>query len=549
MKRLALVLLSLAACTDDPPKPEVTVSPATANVLTCSTSQLTATVTHEMDPSVTWSASPGTIDATGLYTSPMVTPTPAMATVTATSVAAPDASGTAQLALATAFPSAPVTVPGAPGNDMVGTVGVFQHQLVARGNRAYAVWSVNPPNGTNVALHVARSDDGGATWNAGVDAFSAMLKSPMTTTDAWMECAAIAIDAANPDVIYAVGRVSSGNSLGAAVGDQTDATLVFAVSSDGGATFTKSVLHADTPIGYCADIISPVANAVVVTDPVDQCGKDIWVWSDANRGAAFAQGVMETNGGYLANGTTAGLDEVDGHMCGSADKVDIEQNGTTELGGEATEAPRMFTDGAGRVCISYIGDTTAAPGATPVHSYVQCSTDLGVTFSPAITLDPTAPLGTDHSQASGALGPHGAAAVAWVRSLDTSNLTAHLFIATSSDNGATFGAAAQVPTYVLPGDTVGAPALNASLMYDADGILWIAYRVDDGGLADRIIVDKSCDGGTTWSGPVLVNGTEAEITAATFTNMKWPAFIAVPGDAPHLSAFASDHPSVFRLAP
>src|SRR3954454_15129674 len=73
MKRLLLALLPLAACTDDP-KPIVTVAPASANVLTCSTTQLAATVTQGTDPSVTWSASPGTVDASGLYTSPMTTP-------------------------------------------------------------------------------------------------------------------------------------------------------------------------------------------------------------------------------------------------------------------------------------------------------------------------------------------------------------------------------------------------------------------------------------------------------------------------------------------
>lgn len=548
MKRLSLALL--VACTNNPPSPTVTVTPATADVLTCSTAQLAATVMHETDQSVTWTASPGTIDANGLYTSPMTTPMPATATVVATSVAAPDVSGDAQLTLATAFPSAAVALAGTPGNSgALGTEGVFQHQVVARGQRAYAVWPVNPANGTSVSLHVARSDDGGATFDAGVDAFTAMLKAPMTTTDSWIECPSVAIDAGNPDVIYAVARISAANSLGAAVGNTTDATLIFAVSSDGGATFTQSVLHADTPIGYCGDVISPAANAVVVTDPVDVCGKDIWVWSDSNRGAAFAQGLTGSNGGYVANGTTTGLDEVDGRPCTDVSKVNIEQNGTTGLGGEATEAPRMFTDGAGRVCISYIGDVTGATGPTPIHSFVRCSTDLGHTFSAAISLDPTSPYGVDHSQAVGALGPHGAAAVAWVRSLDTTNQQAHLFIATSTDGGATFGGATQVPTYVLPGQTADAGVLNPSVLYDADGILWIAYRVDDGGTADRIVVDKSCDGGMTWSGAVLVNGTEAQITAATFANMKWPALLAGSGAAPNLAAWGTDHMSAFRLAP
>ena len=85
---------------------------------------------------------------------------------------------------------------------------------------------------------------------------------------------------------------------------------------------------------------------------------------------------------------------------------------------------------------------------------------------------------------------------------------------------------------------------NPTIAYDASGILWIAYRAYDGGFQDRIVVDKSCDGGMTWSGPVLVTGPEASIT-----DMKFPTLLTTPGDAPRIAASASDHRAIFTLAP
>ncbi len=547
MKKLGL--LALCACTSNPspPKPAIAVSPDTADVLTCSTQQLTATVTNVAD-GVSWTASPGSIDATGLYTSPLATPSDGMASVTATSVADPSLAATAQLTLATAFPGTPVAIPTAPGNSgALGTVGVYQHSVVARGSRVYAVWQDNPASSSDVSLQVARSDDGGATWQAAKPAFAATLKAGTDTSDNWVECPSLAIDSANPDVVYAVGRISGSNSLGAEVGAPDQPTLVFAMSSDGGQSFTETVLHADIPIGYCADVISPAADTVVIDDPVDDCtnDKDVWVWSDVHRGAGFAQGTQGT-GTYLSNGTTHGLDDADGRACANPARVDIETDGTTGIGGEATESPRLFTDGAGRVCITYVGDTTAM-SPTPVHAYVQCSDDLGKTFSAPIALDTAAP-GLYHSHATGAFGQGGDAAIAWASSADDTNLSSDIYVALSSDHGHTFGPATRIASYAVPGATGPTSMINPSLMYDAAGILWLGYRVGDGQI-DRIIIDKSCDGGTTWSGPVLVNGTEDQVTSSTFVSMKWPVLIDGPGDAPHLAATPDDKMCVFGLAP
>lgn len=81
------------------------------------TAQFTATITNETNAAATWAVSPqngGTIDANGLYTAPTAAAgLPANVTITATSVAAPTQSGSAQETLNGA------TVPGTYPNIMV----------------------------------------------------------------------------------------------------------------------------------------------------------------------------------------------------------------------------------------------------------------------------------------------------------------------------------------------------------------------------------------------------------------------------------------------
>ena len=541
MKTRLITAVLLAGCTSsNDVEQTITITPQTTNVMTCSTEQFSAAVTGFDDLQVSWSANHGSVDSTGLYTSPMTVQ--ADASVTATSMADPDLSATAQVTLATAFPSAAHPIAGSPGTDAIsGAVGVYQHELAAKGDRVYTVW---PEYGTSsLGMKVARSDDGGATWHATTNAVPITLQA---NSQASVECPAIAIDAGNPDVIYVTARVGAGTSLGALAGGVQESSLVLAVSNDGGATFTQTVLRATTDAGYCADVISPAPNTVIVEDPTGNCDvdRDAWVFSDTNRGAGFASGTVVSMNEYEANGSTHGLDTADGRVCSDTAKLTIEQNGTTDLGGGAVESPRLFTAN-GRVCITYIAVANGITG-TPEHTYEQCSDDLGKTFSLPVMLDPATPNGEIHSHSVGAFGPNNAAAVAFVHQVGQQGF---VFVATSTDGGATFGAPTQVPTYSLPGTTAPGPALNVTLLYDASGVLWIAYRVDDGGFSDRVVVDKSCDGGLTWSGSVLVNGTEQQIIDATFANMKWPALLATTGKAPRLVATGTATTNVFDLAP
>jgi len=265
------LLSAVVACTSsNSGAPAIAVTPGSADVLTCSTAQFSAEVTGLDDVDVSWSATAGTIDANGLYASPT---TVQAVSVTATSTADPTLAATAPVTLATAFPSTAAPIAGSVGTDgNGGAIGIYQHQIVASGKRAYAIWPVNPIGSSSVSAQVARSDDGGATWTPGVDAIGTTLANGQQTDQGWVECVALAIDAGDPDVVYATARVSgNGSTLSESVGVD-ESLLAFAVSTDGGATFAApTVLRATTAVGYCADVISPAPDTVVVVDPTDDC--------------------------------------------------------------------------------------------------------------------------------------------------------------------------------------------------------------------------------------------------------------------------------------
>jgi hypothetical protein len=536
------VLGEFAGCSG----PSVSVTPPHGPVLTCSTQMMSATVTGSSDQVVTWSISEdgshGAIDMTsGLYTAPIAMPTPSTATVVATAHADSSAKGSSLLTIGTAFPSAARPVTGSAGYSSFDT-GIFAHTVVARGTRMYATWPDNPTGGTTVGLKVARSDDGGATWMAPVTAFSVPLQSgKLSPSDAFIRCPGLAIDAANPDVVYAIGA-ASGPTVSPVSTDALDSDNVqfLGVSTDGGATWTAHVLQAGGgPI--CADVASPAADTVVVIGPGWECypngGRDIFVWSDANRGAGFASGAtLNSPGEYFSAGYTGGLDDLNNDPACTAAHLVPESNGGTDSAGDATESPRLFTDGAGHLCTSYIGDVNHSNGTMDVNVYVQCSADAGKTWTAPVNVD-TAAAPKVSTSAIGAIGPNGVITVIWA-----DGKPGGLYTSTSTDGGKTFSAPSQTPHPVeFSGDTERTVALNPMIAYDAAGILWVGYRADDGNLG-QITVDKSCDGGMTWSGP---RGVETPSPGPT----RYPQFALTPGAAPTLATWAEDHIGTYTLIP
>ena len=96
------------------PDVQVSVSPTAATVALGQSQQFTATVTGTTNTGVTWSvvegASRGTVSASGLYTAPASLPSPATATVRATSVADPTKSASATVT---------ITDPTPPGDNVL----------------------------------------------------------------------------------------------------------------------------------------------------------------------------------------------------------------------------------------------------------------------------------------------------------------------------------------------------------------------------------------------------------------------------------------------
>ena len=118
----------------------VTVSPATVTIPSGSTQQFTASVANTSNTAVTWTASPGSISSTGVYTAPNVSANTAV-TVTATSVADSSAKSAVAATIAPVVKSNPLVVKtlGVPAL----TEGVaYNASLTASGGTAPYQWSL-----------------------------------------------------------------------------------------------------------------------------------------------------------------------------------------------------------------------------------------------------------------------------------------------------------------------------------------------------------------------------------------------------------------------
>ena len=430
----------------------VHVTPATADVLTCSTRQFTTDDTAATPG--TWSVDRGTIAATGLYSSPLTVPATPEATVSYAPVSGAPAHATAHLA--TAFPAAPAMIDTAFTND--GTPS--EHVVSARGMRAYAVF---PASGGGV--RVLRSDDGGATFTA-----------KPTLAIGGLTCATAAIDAGNPDVLYVVAHHASGS--------ETSVTL--RVSEDGGATFpaTKSYTIADSvldglPLAICPDVVSPSPDHVVVsTAAQDNAQTMSWtaLYVSADRGASFGNGVGTNSNDYYVNS-------------------DVNPGTTfqgTVLSDGGQNGPRVFADGTGHACTTYAVDSaTGCTSGSCISVVVQCSSNGGASWTAPRTLAVT---GTK-TFPTGAISPHGDIAVSWTEIVGSD---VRIKVAFSHDAGATFSAAVTHPLDLTVFGYTAAPIVQWE-----GGVLWLAQTT---AASDNpvVVIDKTCDFGTSWSGALPI---------------------------------------------
>lgn len=160
---LRLVFISLSLCLSGLGVPGavaqttavVTVTPATNNVPITGTRQLAVTVTGVANTAVTWSVNGiaggnstiGTVSATGLYTAPTaILSTGLPVSVTATSVAAPTASGTCLMTVRNLIPK-PAAVSPNPVPPDAFTLTMTGNNFIT-GARVYLATAVKPGSGT-----------------------------------------------------------------------------------------------------------------------------------------------------------------------------------------------------------------------------------------------------------------------------------------------------------------------------------------------------------------------------------------------------------------
>ncbi len=130
-----------------PANPSVTVTPPQASLQAGQQQQFSATVTGGGNNSVSWSMNPvfGTLTAAGLYTSPASAPSPQSVVIVATSMANPNAAGTAT---AVVNPS-PVGLTVTPAGFNLGPSQAQQFTAKVTGSSNTSVtWSMNPAAGT-----------------------------------------------------------------------------------------------------------------------------------------------------------------------------------------------------------------------------------------------------------------------------------------------------------------------------------------------------------------------------------------------------------------
>ncbi|MFN7918986.1 MAG: DUF1800 family protein [Bryobacteraceae bacterium] len=141
----------------------VSVSPASASVTIGATQQFTATVGGSANTGVTWSATAGSISASGLFTAPASVPNPATVTVKATSMADPNVSATASVTIK----ASAVTVSVSPASVSVQTSATQQFAATVGGTANTAVtWTAT----------------GGTISAAGLFTAPASIPSPATVT-------------------------------------------------------------------------------------------------------------------------------------------------------------------------------------------------------------------------------------------------------------------------------------------------------------------------------------------------------------------------------
>ncbi|QNI32572.1 hypothetical protein H7849_00640 [Alloacidobacterium dinghuense] len=169
---------SAAASVTILPPVAVSISPTSAQVVVSKTQEFTATVTNAANTAVTWSvggsgctgSSCGTVSSSGLYTAPSSVPSPALVTVTATSVA--DSSKSASAAV-TILPGVSISISPTTAQVIAGKTEQFT-ATVKNTSDTSVTWSVTGSGCTGAAC--------GAISSSGLYTAPGTLPSPALVT-------------------------------------------------------------------------------------------------------------------------------------------------------------------------------------------------------------------------------------------------------------------------------------------------------------------------------------------------------------------------------
>jgi hypothetical protein len=465
----------------------LSITPAAANVLTCSTVQF-----HEVGGAGggIWTASaPGTIDPKGgLYTAPTTTSAGGAATI---AYAEGTRAAIATIQLGTAFLGPVATVPIGMNDNAAGAAVPFEHTFTANGARVYT--AVPGPSVGDAILEadVYVSNDSGATFAPAAQYHTGTLT-----------CVTIAADAGDPDVAYMVYYAGHGDST-----SNTGATVRLAVSQDGAKTFPVEYIVADSVNSMadfiCPDVVSPSPDHVIVTGILVD-GTSAWAGTFASDARGKDIGAVGTEGTAGSPNPAAPSDSYAGSDTNAAS---AQANCAYNDNGNGY-GPRVFANGAGTACVAYTGDFGSCNPSTGF--FVQCSADNGATWTPRLSI--ATPTSSAKNALFGAVSKGGNVALTW---LDTVSGSDEVMIAISKDGGKTFGDPIQYPSTVRAaagGDYTFRPVVT----WETDDILWLSQTID-GSDTPFILVDKTCDFGASWSGAVnagVYEGTSLLSTSA-----------------------------------
>jgi hypothetical protein len=286
-------------------------------------------------------------------------------------------------------------------------------------------------------------------------------------------------------------------------------TVALAVSTDGGKTFTSYVLASLDYGGEWPDVTSPAKGVVTVESETPDGSGALYTYVDANKGAGFAKGTGDMTSYFT-----------DEHFITTQPPQTYP---AFDQGSFGVEAPRIFSDGNHNVCITFVRVNNAGPDSLAV----QCSTDDGKTFADATEIE-TEPDGVVFHHPIGVFG-NGEITIAYWSEVAGSMSQLHV---AHQKEGQMFTTGV-VPSYASKDAPLPLGAAYPTIAWDG-GTLWMAYLAPDGTGPNRLVVDKSCDGGMTWSGAQLVNGPEPNIVI----DYQWPGLLMVNGK---ITAFSQRH--------